>query len=72
MLSNKIYSTNKEILSKVESASSIHDESKKADMLCNKVKTKMAELCEHVDELEVLVDDELLPMPKFWEMLFIS
>lgn len=71
-LINKIYSTNKEILSKVESASSIHDESKKADMLCNKVKTKMDELREYVDELEVLVDDELWPMPKFWEMLFIS
>lgn len=71
-LINKIYSTNKEILSKVESTSSIHDESKKADMLCNKVKTKMDELREYVDELEVLVDDELWPMPKFWEMLFIS
>ena len=72
VLINKIYSTNKEILSKVESASSIHDESKKADMLCNKVKTKMDELREYVDELEGLVDDELWPMPKFWEMLFIS
>ena len=71
-LINKIYSTNKKILSQVESASSIHDESKKADMLCNKVKTKMDELREYVDELEVLVDDELWPMPKFWEMLFIS
>ena len=72
VLINKIYSTNKEILSKVESASSIHDEAKKADMLCNKVKTKMDELREYVDELEGLVDDELWPMPKFWEMLFIS
>jgi len=43
-LINKIYSTNKEILSQVESVFSIHDESKKADMLCNKVKTKMDEL----------------------------
>ena len=71
-LINKIYSANKEILAKVESASSIHDESKKADMLCSKVKTKMDELREYVDDLEVLVDDELWPMPKFWEMLFIS
>lgn len=71
-LINKIYSTNKEILAKVESTSSIHDEAKKADMLCSKVKTKMDELREHVDALEGLVDDELWPMPKFWEMLFIS
>ncbi len=71
-LINKIYSTNKEILAKVESTSSIHDEAKKAEMLCSKVKPKMDELREYVDELEGLVDDELWPMPKFWEMLFIS
>jgi len=41
-------------------------------MLCSKVKTKMDELRESVDELEFLVDDELCPLPKFWEMLFIS
>jgi glutamine synthetase len=41
-------------------------------MLCNKVRTKIDELREYVDELEGLVDDELWPMPKFWEMLFIS
>jgi glutamine synthetase len=69
---NKVYSTNKEILSKVESASAIHDEAKKAEMLCSKVKTKMNELREYVDELEGIVDDELWPLPKFWEMLFIS
>jgi glutamine synthetase len=71
-LVNKIYLTNKEILAKVEAASAIHDEAKKAEMLCSKVKTKMNELREYVDELEGLVDDELWPMPKFWEMLFIS
>ena len=71
-LINKLYSTNKGIPSEVESASSIHDEAKKADTLCSKVKPKMDELREYVDELENLVDDELWPMPKFWEMLFIS
>jgi glutamine synthetase len=71
-LVNKIYATDKEIIAKVESASAIHDEAKKAEMLCSKVKTKMNELREYVDELEGIVDDELWPMPKFWEMLFIS
>lgn len=71
-LINKIYVTNGEILAKVESASAIHDEAKKAEMFCSKVKTKMNELREYVDELEGIVDDELWPMPKFWEMLFIS
>jgi glutamine synthetase len=59
-------------LAKVEAASAIHDEAKKAEMLCSKVKTKMDELREYVDTLEVLVDDETWPLPKFWEMLFIS
>jgi glutamine synthetase len=69
---NNIYTANKEILAKVESTSSIHDEAKKAEMLCSKVKTKMDELREYVDTLEGLVDDETWPLPKFWEMLFIS
>ena len=71
-LVNNIYSVNKEILAKVEAANAVHDEAKKADTLCSKVKPKMDELREYVDELENLVDDELWPLPKFWEMLFIS
>jgi glutamine synthetase len=71
-LINKIYVINKEIITKVEAASTVHDEARKAEILCSKVKTKMDELREYVDELEDLVDDEFWPMPKFWEMLFIS
>jgi len=71
-LLNKVYKTMKEILTQVETASAIHDEAKKAEMLCSKVKTKMDELREYVDALEEIVDDELWPLPKFWEMLFIS
>jgi len=70
-LMNNIYATNKDILTKVAAVSSVHDEQKKAEMLCSKVKTRMNELREYVDELEGLVDDELWPLPKFWEMLFI-
>ncbi|KUG21790.1 glutamine synthetase type iii, glnn [hydrocarbon metagenome] len=69
---NNIYNLNKDILAKVEVANAIHDEAKKADTLCSKVKPKMDELRENVDELENLIDDELWPLPKFWEMLFIS
>ncbi|MDD5170005.1 MAG: hypothetical protein PHN75_14400, partial [Syntrophales bacterium] len=70
-LVNKVYATNREILAGVEKAASVHDEQKKAEMLCSSVKTKMNELRDYVDELEGLVDDELWPLPKFWEMLFI-
>ena len=71
-LVNKIYKTNQEILAAVDAASGIHDEAKKAETLCVRAKTKMDELREYVDALEGIVDDELWPMPKFWEMLFIS
>ena len=71
-LLNNIYAGNKEILAKVEAAEAVHDEAKKAEALCSKVKPKMDELREYVDALEGLVDDEIWPLPKFWEMLFIS
>lgn len=71
-LTNKIYAANNDILEKVEAAGSVHDEQRKAETLCNKVKMAMNMLREYVDELEGLVDDEIWPMPKFWEMLFIS
>ena len=70
-LINNIYITNKDILAKVETAETIHDEQKKAEMLASKVKPKMDELREYADALENLVDDEIWPLPKFWEMLFI-
>jgi glutamine synthetase len=71
-LVNSVYLVNRDILAKVEAANAVHDEAKKADALCNKAKPKMDELREYVDELENLVNDELWPLPKFWEMLFIS
>jgi glutamine synthetase len=71
-LINNIYTTNKEVQAKVETANGIHDEQKKAEMLSGKVKPKMDELREYVDALENLIDDESWPLPKFWEMLFIS
>ncbi len=71
-LINKIHATNKDIMAKVAAAHAVSDEQRKAEMLCSKVKTSMNELREYVDDLEGLVDDELWPMPKFWEMLFIN
>jgi glutamine synthetase len=70
-LINNIYTTNKDIQAKVEAASAVHDEQKKAEILSSKVKPQMDELREYVDALEGLVDDETWPLPKFWEMLFI-
>ncbi|MFA6413017.1 MAG: glutamine synthetase type III [Syntrophales bacterium] len=71
-LVNKTYGANKDILNRIGKVASVHDEQKKAEILCAEVKTKMNELRDYVDELEGLVDDELWPLPKFWEMLFIN
>lgn len=67
-----IYAANKEILFRVEEATALHDDEKKAEMLCSQVKPRMDEARKYVDELEGLVDDCIWPLPKFWEMLFIS
>jgi glutamine synthetase len=71
-LINSIHAMNKEIQLKVEAANALHDEQKKAEMLSSKVKPMMEELREYVDALEMIVDDDVWPLPKFWEMLFIS
>ncbi len=55
-----------------EKAKDIEDEQKKAEYLCDSVKAKMDEIRVSVDELEMLVDDGMWPIPKFWEMLFLS
>ena len=71
-LINNVYATDKEIRVRVEAAYAVHDEQKKAEMLSAKVKPKMDEMREYVDALEGLVDDEIWPLPKFWEILFIN
>ena len=42
----------------------------KAFVYCDKVKPYFDEIRYHADKLELLVDDELWPLPKFREMLF--
>jgi len=48
-----------------------HDHAEaKAFVYCDKVKPYFDEIRYHADKLELLVDDELWPLPKFREMLF--
>jgi len=70
-LINTIYAVNKDIQARVETAETIQEDPRKAEALDVRVRPKMDELREHIDALENLVDDELWPLPKFWEMLFI-
>lgn len=51
---------------------SIGDEQQEGEFFCHTVKAKMDALRTDVDDLELLVDDALWQIPKFWEMLFIN
>jgi glutamine synthetase len=50
----------------------VHDERMRARRLADEVRPLMAEAREAADRLEKLVDDELWPLPKYREMLFVK
>ncbi len=61
-----------ELKAKVDKANSIQPEEKKAAYFCDEIKKTMVDIRDKVDTLELYVDNDLWPMPKYWEMLFIS
>jgi len=71
-LINNIIKSNKKLKSLYEKSGDIDDEQKLADYFASEIKPFMEELREEVDTLEGIVDDDYWPLPKFWEMLFIS
>jgi glutamine synthetase len=54
-----------------DSAHSQHDEPKIAEFYNKEVKAKMEDLRKHADALEILVEDGMWTLPKYWEMLFV-
>ncbi|HPI92954.1 MAG TPA: glutamine synthetase III [Deltaproteobacteria bacterium] len=57
---------------RIDKANAISSEEKKASYICSEIKKTMLDIREKVDTLEHYVDNELWPIPKYWEMLFIS
>ncbi|MBS4061757.1 MAG: glutamine synthetase III [Bacteroidetes bacterium] len=53
-------------------ANRLESEVEKADAYCYKVKPYFEKIRYHVDKLELLVDDQLWPLPKYRELLFIK
>ena len=51
-------------------ANKVSGNEKKAIAYCDKVKVYFDDIRYHADKLEILIDDELWPLPKFREMLF--
>ncbi len=59
-----------EMLEARKIANDIENIEDRAIAYCDKVKIYFEEIRYHADKLELLVDDELWPLPKFREMLF--
>lgn len=58
------------LLEKRRKIDEMEDPMKKANEYADTVVPLMSEIREHVDQLEMLVDDEIWPMPKLREILF--
>jgi glutamine synthetase len=53
-------------------ANEIENEDQRADAYCNKVRPYFEKIRNDVDKLELLVDDEDWPLPKYRELLFLK
>ena len=67
---SSIKSLRKEMIEARKSANVIIDAVSKARAYDTKVKPYLEEIREHIDKLELIVDDEKWPLPKYRELLF--
>jgi glutamine synthetase len=68
---NKMKEASDTMLAARKVANKIEGSEQKALAYCDQVKTHFDEIRYHADKLELLVEDELWPLPKFRELLFI-
>jgi glutamine synthetase len=68
---NKMKEASDTMLAQRKIANKIESAEQKALAYCDQVKTHFDEIRYHADKLELLVEDELWPLPKFRELLFI-
>jgi len=67
---NGIKEKSEAMLSERKKANKIENSEKKAAAYCDKVKPYFDQVKYHSDKLEILIDDELWPLPKLRELLF--
>ncbi len=60
-----------QMINERKAANGIEDITLKAEAYCNKVKPFLNDIRYHCDKLELMVDDELWPLTKYRELLFI-
>jgi len=61
-----------DMINERKKANVIESSEKRATAYCDKVKPYFEEIRYHCDKLELLVDDELWPLTKYREMLFMK
>jgi glutamine synthetase len=59
-----------EMVEERKKANAIEDHKKQAQAYCDKVKAHFETIRYHVDKLELIIDDENWPLPKYRELLF--
>jgi len=67
---DKIKTYVNEMIEARKEANRIHEPEEKAFAYCQKVLPYFDKIRQHTDKLELLVDDELWPLPKYRELLF--
>jgi len=67
---SKIKTNVDEMIEERKKANKMTDAAKIADAYCNKVKPYFEVIRYHCDKLELMVDDDLWPLPKYRELLF--
>ncbi|SDZ74729.1 glutamine synthetase III family protein [Bizionia paragorgiae] len=67
-----INTTVTKMINKRKEANQLSDLETKATMYCEEVIPMLEEIRYHCDKLELLVDDELWPLPKYRELLFTT
>jgi len=68
---NAMKAASERMLAERKKANAMEDVEQKALAYCDRVKVHFDEIRYHADKLELLVEDELWPLPKFRELLFI-
>lgn len=72
-ISNHISSVKAGVYQMVEErkkANKVEDAAKKAHIYCNKIFPYLEEIRYHIDKLELIVDNDTWPLPKYRELLF--
>ena len=62
----------KEMVDKRKEANQIEEVSEKADLYSKVIRPYIAEIRYHIDKLELIVDNQMWPLPKYRELLFIK